>query len=348
MKKFRKAAPHEARISTAVVAALTLAVSGCSMQTTPATPPGLASSAPSSRTIGPDAGTKTVPNFGSSFVFDGKSYALKMVGTDPKSGGVTTTVADQIIPIKLVFSDGTILDGTDEIAALTASPIFVDAMFPSGKTQFADALMRAEFWKYVKSENYHVLLATPAIAPTVRVDVPPADGSIVNGEGRVTYQWFVQTIEPQILQQVNADPTTLSLFLTENTRVLEPSGHCCFNGYHSSFPLMGPSGPETFTTAWASVSAGSVTHMAHEVAEWMNDPFYTNVVPKWMSPVGNFCGGRKLEVGDPLAGSVYTVHGYLVEDMTFYSWFSHDVPSIGIHGHYDMRAMLTGPASVCP
>jgi hypothetical protein len=348
MIKTPQAPSREARIATAVGVALTFAVAGCSMQTTPATTHGLATSARSTRTVGPDAGTTTVPNFSTSFVFGGKTYALKMVGTDPQSGGVTTTVADQVIPIKLAFSDGTILDGSNEIATLTASPIFVDAAYPSGKTQFADALMRAEFWKYAKSENYHVLLATPAIEPTVRVDVPTADGSIVNGEGRVTYQWFVQTIEPQILQQLNVDPTTLSIFLTENTRVLEQSGHCCFNGYHSSFPLTGPSGPVTFTTAWASVSAGSVTHMAHEVAEWMNDPFYTNVVPKWMSPVGNFCGGRKLEVGDPLAGSVYTVHGYLVEDMTFSSWFSHDVPSIGIHGRYDMRALLTGPASVCP
>jgi hypothetical protein len=348
MKNPRLAPSREARVPCAVAFASMLAVVGCSMQAKAPTPPGVAPSVQSARIIEPDAGTTTVPNFGTSFVFGGKTYALKMVGTDPKAGGVTTTVADQIIPVKLVFSDGTILDGKDEVDALTASPIFVNATFPSGTTQFADALMRAEFWKYVKPENYHVLLATPAIETTVRVDVPPGDGSIVNGEGRVTYQWFVQTIEPQILQQLNVDPTTLSVFLTKNTRVLEQSGHCCFNGYHSSFPLTGPSGPETFTTAWASVSAGSVTHMAHEVAEWMNDPFYTNVVPKWMSPVGNFCGGRKLEVGDPLAGSVYTVHGYLVEDMTFYSWFSHDVPSIGIHGRYDMRAMLTGPASVCP
>jgi hypothetical protein len=326
---------------------MTFVIAGCAMSATRTPVVAAGPSANSFRALDPDTGAKTVPFFKTSFMYGGKTYVLKVVGTNPQSGGVTTTVGDQIVPIKLVFSDGTVLDGTNEVATLTASPIFVDASYPSGTTQYADALMRAEFWKYAMSENYHVLVGAPTVASTVQVGVPAADGSIVKGEGRVSYQWFVQTIEPQILQQLNIDPTTLSIFLTKNTRVLEPSGHCCFNGYHSAFNLTGPTGPETFTTAWASVSSGSVTHLAHEVAEWMNDPFYNNVVPKWVSPMGG-CGGSKLEVGDPLAGTIYTVNGYQVEDMTFYSWFSRDMPSIGISGQYDMRAVLTGPAALCP
>lgn len=346
-------------IAAGIIAAMSLGVTGCAAPATPsvgrdASPKfadgiRLDEGAVGSETgaVGPDTATKTIPFFKTAFAYAGKTYQLKIVGTNPASGGATTTVPDQIIPIKLVFSDGTVLDGSTEVPTLTASPVFVNASYPSGKTQFGDGLMRAEFWKYAKSESYHVLVGKPTVLSTMRISVPAADGSIVNGEGRVSYQWFIQTIEPQILTGSNIDPSSFSIFLTKNTRVLEPSGHCCFNGYHSAFDITLPSGPATFTTAWASVSTGSVTHMAHEVAEWMNDPFYTNVVPKWETPMTNSCGGSKLEVGDPLAGTIYTVNGYQVEDMTFYSWFAHDMQSIGINGQYDMRAVLTGPATVC-
>jgi hypothetical protein len=88
--------------------------------------------------------------------------------------------------------------------------------------------------------------------------------------------------------------------------------------------------------------------MAHEVAEWMNDPFYTNVVPKWVDPITHACGGAKLEVGDPTASILFQVNGYQVEDMAFYSWFTRTVPSIGINGKYDLLGRLTDPAAVCP
>ena len=335
--RFRRIAPVV--LATAVVCA----IAGCALRSTSAVPPVRAAI-----DSAPEATSTTVPFFRRSFAYAGKTYKLKIVGTDPTGSPASTTVADQIVPMKLTFSDGTILDGTDEVATLTASPIFVDAQYASGNTQFADALMRAEFWAYVASKKYHVLLDTPTVEATYNLTVPAADGSIVRGEGRVSYQWFIQTIEPQILQERNVDPRTLTLFLTKNTRVLEKSGHCCFNGYHSSFPIATQSGQATFTTAWASVMTGSVTHMAHEVAEWMNDPFYTNVVPKWVTPMHTSCGGSKLEVGDPLAGVIYMVNGYQVEDMTFYSWFARDTPSLGISGQYDMQSVLTSPAAVCP
>jgi hypothetical protein len=326
-----------------------LMLTGCASQgAAPAIP--LAHDLKSAPFIGiePNSGPKTIPFYSSSFVYAGKTYKLKIVGTNPRSGGVSTTVANQIVPIKLVFSDGTVLNGGNESTILTASPVYVNATYDSGTTQFSDALMRAEFWQFAASENYHVLLAAPHVMPVVRVSVPAGDGVVVGGEGRVAYQWFLQTIEPQLLQQLNIDPTTLTIFLTKNTRLLEPSGHCCFSGFHSSYNLTIPSGPATFTTAWASVAAGSVARLSHEISEWMNDPFNTNVVPKWLFPNSSACGGSKLEVGDPLANTIYTVHGYQVEDMTFYSWFTRDAPSIGINGDYDMLGNLSGPAGVCP
>ena len=287
----------------------------------------------------------TVPFFKKTFTYAGKTYTLKIVGTDPVLGS-TTVVGDQIVPIALQFKK-TVLDGTNEVATVLASPIFASATYPSGTTQFSDGLMRAEFWTYASGSNYHVLLAPPTVEPTVTLVVPPGEGSVVGGEGRVSFQWFIKTVEPLVLLQLQLDPKTLTIFLTDKTRVLEPTGFCCYGGYHTSFELTGPTGPAIYTTAWSSARSGSVVGMAHEVTEWMNDPFYSDSVPKWASPTSAKCVGTKFEVGDPLAGEIYRVNGYQVSDMTFYSWFAQDVPSIGINGQYDMLGDLQGPATVC-
>lgn len=295
----------------------------------------------------PNVTKLTIPYFKTTFVFNGKTYTAKIAGEDP-SMGASTVIGDEIIPVKLIFPDGTRLDGTRQVTSLLASPVFADASYSSGTTQFSDALMRAEFWTDAAQSNYHVLLARPTVEPTIDVHVPSGDGAIVNGEGQVSYQWFVQTVEPEILTELNIDPTTLSIFLTDRVEVLEQNGYCCFGGYHSSFTLTTPSGDATFTTAWSSARLGSVAGIAHEVTEALNDPFYTNVVPRWVNPVSNQCGGSKLEVGDPEAGADYIVNGYQVSDMTFFSWFSRNSPSVGINGQYDMLGLLSTPAPVCP
>src|ERR1700687_3557057 len=69
------------------------------------------------------------------------------------------------------------LDGTNLISAVQNSPIFLTADYTVGGTdlgvtQFGDALQRAEFWQLPGfSQNYHVLLGAPVIAPTVTIFV---------------------------------------------------------------------------------------------------------------------------------------------------------------------------------
>lgn len=323
-----------------VVSAAVIVAAGCTLRQSPS------GAVPAAERATPMVNRKSVPFFERSFTLNGTTYIAKIVGTDPALG-LSTTVGDQIIPVDLIFPDGTSLDGTTMVGSLLASPVFTDQRYPSGKTQFSDGLMRAEFWTYAKGTGYHVLLAPPTVEPTVVLKVPIGDGSIVAGQGRVAYQWFVRTIEPQLLQQLNVDPTTLSMFVTYHTTVLEKNGFCCYGGYHSSFDLMSPSGPADYTTAWASVGPKSVVAMAHEVTEWMNDPFYTNVVPSWLMPLRRTCGGDKLEVGDPEASVNYHIGGYQVSDMTFFSWFAQDNPSLGINGQYDMLGHLSTSASPC-
>ena len=52
----------------------------------------------------------------------------------------------------------------------------------------------------------------------------------------------------------------------------------------------------------------------------------------------DFCS-HLLEVADPLdpvAGSGVDVKGYDLQDPTFFSWFAHQTPSIGIEGQYSL------------
>ncbi|MBC5825957.1 MAG: hypothetical protein GIX02_14270 [Candidatus Eremiobacteraeota bacterium] len=285
--------------------------------------------------------------------YGGTTYPFTMVGTNPMTTGRSTTVANEIVPLKLVFADGTKLDAGPEVSGLPASPLYVNASYAEGNTQYGDALMRSEFWSYAGNENYHVLLAPPVMEATIEVTVPAADGYTTTGSngskiGIVSFAWFIHTIEPEIITQLRIQPTSLTIFATKSTRLLEQGGYCCFKGYHAALNMSSPSGPATFTTAWASVTSQAIETMSHEIAEWMNDPFYTNNVPRWRDPVSGGCAGHQLEVGDPVTGYEFTVGGFKVQDEAFYSWFSRDAPSIGINGTYDLLGKLTSPGKVCP
>lgn len=273
-----------------------------------------------------------------------------MVGTDPHYDAATTTVATVVVPLRLTFPNGKVLDGTKAAAVVPGSPIFVDEHYPEGTTQYGDAFVRSEFWQYTQaSAGYHVLLRAPKLAPTVAATVPSGDGYTkpsVKGagvHGYVAFDWFVQTLEPQIIQRLRVPPAALTLFVTSRTDVLESGGGCCYRGYHAVLPRLN----ETWTTVWASVRNDDVSVLSHEVAEWLDDPFYTNRVPPWIEPENGACGGPLLEVGDPVTNHTFLVNGYRLQDAAFFSWFSRQTPSIGIYGRYDLVGKLSGPAAVC-
>ncbi|MBV8490782.1 MAG: hypothetical protein JO199_09670 [Candidatus Eremiobacteraeota bacterium] len=326
-----------------------LAIVACSPVSTGETAlPSIAQSArtPSNRVA---AATSTVPYFQSSFSYGGTTYPYKIVGTNPMGTARTTTVAVAIVPLRLIFSDGSAFDATAAASHLPQSPLFTKGSYPAGETQYGDALMRSEFWAYLRNgaAPYHVLLAAPKLEPTISVTVPRADGytSRTSGslQGRVTYAWFVQTEEKQLIGQLHIPPTTLAIFPTVDVDVLEPGNYCCYLGYHSAIS----SGSAIWTTAWASISSTNISVLSHEVAEWLNDPFYTNRVPPWVSPESNACGGDDLEVGDPVTLFHFKVNGYEVQDEAFFSWFARVAPSKGIHEWYDLQGNLQSPAADC-
>jgi hypothetical protein len=301
-------------------------------------------------------------HWGSYFMSGGKKYSYTMVGTNPTKGSATTTVAVTIVPLILKFSNGTTFDGTQKVAGTTGSPIFQNAQFVSGDTQYGDAIQRAEFWKYVSttSANYHVLVGTPTVATAVTISVPSADGATVkdpsSGEtiGIININWF----DPQLqglLTSLNFTPNMLPIFLDNNVYLSSGApklSNCCIGGYHNA--VSNSAGLQTYifsVNADAGVQGGfgeDVSALSHELAEWLNDPFGTNVVPNWTSPIAPQYGcNNLLEVGDPLVGVTFTVNGSHLQDEAFFSWFARQTKSIGFNAQYTYLGTFTTLSQKC-
>ena len=309
------------------------------------------------------ASSSTIPMFTSSFTFDG-THRYTMVGTNPMTSPGSTSIRTVIIPLKLKFlSDGVVTNPAVAESKILASPIFHPASFPPlpGTTQYGDAVMRSEFWKFVstndvQTKNYHVLLASPTILAPITETIPIAKGAKhTSSDGvrteAIDFLYFEENIEEPLLQ-LHSNPATLTIFIMGDTRVLEPLGHCCFNGYHDAIQVAS-SGP-TFPALWGYVASSQPTqlsHVSHEVAEWLNDPLYlagVNTVPRWVAPVSPFaCGSTQLEVGDPIVNTRFTVSGFTLQDVMFFSWFARSTPSFGIRGRYDLLGRFPRPAATC-
>ena len=317
----------------------------------------------------------TVRFFKSSFVFGGKPFTYTMVGSNPFTAPSTVTIPTVIIPVELRFGS-VIFDPTTAVREIQQSPIFNPGTpYPAGRLQYGDAVMRSEFWSFVHANNnYHVLLEKPLVRTAHLLTITSsAQGFIGTTSGvRTAFlhsQYFLDPhgIEQQLLAQYKVTPDTLTIFALTDTRMLEESGNCCYNGYHTSFTVSTATGLSTFTTVWGNVSAESpldLSHVSHEVAEWLNDPFYSppavlptsaaqfNRVPTWIHPVTKTCLSNELEVGDPLVKAHFTVNDgvntFTVQDIAFLSWFSRSKPSIGIGGRYDLLGALAPQTGACP
>jgi hypothetical protein len=85
----------------------------------------------------------------------------------------------------------------------------------------------------------------------------------------------------------------------------------------------------------------------------MDDPSGTNPTPVW-GHVGqdpNSCQAN-LEVGDPLTNTnlaITAANGrtYHPQELTFFSWFYRQVPSIGVNGFYSLAGTFRSPSKVC-
>lgn len=308
----------------------------------------------------------TVPTFRSSFTVNATPFPYLMVGANPATH-TSTTIQTAIVPLALKLPNGTVLDATAIASSIAGSPLFRAAAFQSGTTQYGDAIMRAQFWQFARGTNYHVFLAAPHVFATQPVTVPAADTVIATqSDGTkvraLNFFWFVHNsssqpaaIFPLELAKLHIPATTFTIFVTRDVKVLEQSGFCCYGGYHDEFVNPPNAVAGTYTAAWGAIFSANIrdmTHLGHEVAEWMNDPFYlanATRVPRWVHPLSHVCASNLLEVGDPVASIVFTESGtpYSFEDAAFLQWFARQSASATVNGRYDLLGRLTAPAATC-
>ena len=301
----------------------------------------------------------------------GKRLTFRIVGTNPALGANTTTIPTVLVPLMFIFPNAgnPTLDGTNVTAATQNSPIFQSADYTAksvdlGVTQYGDALQRAEFWNLPGfSQNYHVLLGPPALAPTVTITVPSGKGNAfaLAGGG------FIGVLDPAFFTQVlngllpayaaNQLPvfTTDNVYLGNNGLIQD----CCILGFHDS---QGPPAATAQTWIYAAYAEPGtlsdplgggfidVVPLSHEVAEWLNDPFVgafpaggINLIPPAVLPGQGGACIVNFETGDPLESLPFTFTKttnstvYHVQDEVVLPWYLHTTPSFSVNGWYTFQ-----------
>lgn len=283
-----------------------------------------------------------------------------MVGSNPSSGSITTSIPVKIVPIDITypglptFSTYTPFCGAGGVSGLTTitnSPLFQYYPFyasPSpfgggqtfvGNTQYTDAFQRANFWDKVSatSPGYHVLLGPITTAATETINLTTDSATYSNVQTycgvmpRLTLSndTVVQNLITTVLHRPDTRTDTLYVFLLRNVE-LSTFGKL---GEHSQGPATSPS--------WVKASIADpgifqapfqdVYMLAHELAEWMDDPYVNNSVPSCV-------GEPVLEVGDPVNGSTaFSVFSngftYTLPDLVFLTWFSRGAPNTASGGY---------------
>ncbi len=295
----------------------------------------------------------TLTTWTSTFIDNGLSYSYTMVGTNPASLSQTASIPVLIVPINVLI-DHALYSGSSQVSGVLASPLFQNASFATGTTQYTDAIQRASFWNVVHTTNpdYHVLLATPTIALPYTITVSAKHGStiLVNNHayGNISNLHWWDTKMQALLTTYKTSPNELVIFLT-NDVILENG----VGGYHSA---TGSSGSQTYI--WASIYDQYLFRgftdegaLSHELAEWLDDPYGNNIVPTWSVPNQPQYGCQDvLEVGDPLVGTVFTLNNHTLQDEALFAWFARQTPSSAYNASYSYLGTLTSASTStgCP
>jgi len=267
------------------------------------------------------------------------------------------------------------------LTLMVQSPIFQPTPFtfggtPVGTTQYLDAFQRANFWSVVGGTSYHTLL-NPHVLPPVVVNLPGKQGLAVTFQGDcgplaiVNFDVMKQQVFNKLLatEGSDIDSSKFPIFLFYNT-VMAPNpgnlSHCCILGFHNAVTQDAAVAPDKsarvqtyafidFETSGAFIpSIHDTSIAAHEVGEWMDDPFGNNLTPAW-GHIGQVVAGcqNNLEVGDPLTSTnippVTGTNGfaYHLQELAFFSWF-YGAPSIAVNGWFsDNNTFTTDAGPVC-
>lgn len=319
----------------------------------------------------------SVPHFTGTFAFQGQHFPYTIVGRAPQRGQ-TTRIPTMIIPISLFFegySDAQgnpiTMDIVPDLPAVLNSPNFRNASYPTDYTQFGDAMQRAEFF-HAMSADWHTVLDAPQILKPVNIDVPRGSATLyrMRSSGAifavVDEGFFISHLNT-IIQLENLNVNALPIALTANVFLAQGADihNCCVLGFHTSFDAGERDNLRLVQTfVWASwIDAGifsgtvaDVTAMSHEIAEWLNDPFSSNIVPSWQFPNSSTGCQNNMETGDPIssfqhAGFPVNIDGftYHPQNEALIQWFQRKTTSDAIDRAYSFpdETLLVSPSQPC-
>lgn len=331
----------------------------------------------------------SIPHFTRSFNYEGQSFAFTMAGRAPATNQATT-IPTIYVPLSLYFDEyvdqngnNITIDATTITNEVRRSPLFDNAEYATGRTQFVDAQMRAEFWQQVNrggSENFHVLLGSPQTLTPVTIEVPVGSAVVYQlPDGtyfaEIDYNFLISQLNT-LLQTEPVTVDSIPIFLTRNAVygdfVSQQPVDCCIGGLHTAYEASQTRNRVLVQTAAFATSldadvadgifgdAGEfadINALSHELAETLNDPFADNVTPYYQMP-GEDPGvcGNYLEVGDVIEGLQpdYTdvaLHGFNYHPQTLglLQWFEGQQPSNAIEGSYSFpdTTKLTEPFEPC-
>ncbi len=308
-----------------------------------------------------------LPTFSRNVLARGRSYRFTMVGTDPFVANPGRTVVPvQIVPVRVMFNDGTVLDpsipgpacagnGTPLTDTLQ-SPLFTNSNYGDGNRQYVEEARRVEFWAVTGTKPGYSVRVAPTVLPTITLAVAfPSVAATCGRTGTIPYSSLDSLLRTAVfpqLRKLGVSPKTFPVFLFSNV-FFKVSNVGLAAGYHSVFNL---DGTQTYGVAEYDTRLGShstdVSVLSHELAEWYDDPFVNNATPPW-GHIGQVTGCQSnLEVGDPLTGHVFGItmpNGltYHPQELAFFSWFFDQVPSLGLEGRYSWGGTLSTPAALC-
>ncbi len=314
----------------------------------------------------------TIPLWNGSFDFEGTTYPFTMVGSDPSVQGTgTSKVAAVLIPVRFKFGSTVISpiqkacgDSVSVLSRVRSSPLFSSQVTWTagatilGKTQYADAFQRANFWNFVSSisPQYHVMLNPLTVTPVQTVNVPPSDGFTLPGScgnrlGVVDIGFWLS--QAQALLTKLAPPTAVAIFITYDM------GQNFMGGNPRPMSGLGVEIPSEQTFVIGSYTEpnafiqtpGNISVLSAVLADWVVDPLlFSDRVPPW-GHIGLMPGCEDLMLSTAPLGTTYPVtqkgFTYDVAEAAFLSWFARQSPSTAVNGWYSSQNTLTAPPPIC-
>lgn len=289
----------------------------------------------------------SIPHWNGKFSYSGQVYPYTMVGTNPVTNPVSTTVPVVLIPLRFVFDDflvngkPVVLDPAAKLNLLKSSPIWAQHDWGFGPTQYVDALQRDTF---AQTGAYHVLLGQPRVLPTQVVHVKRANSIVYQ-----TSTGYVGIIELNFLfnlistlpHRLGVLPSKLAMMFSLDVYGHPFSGSSVYYfGYHGDTQVSSTSTSTTVQVwAWSSwidpgyfggLNTRDIVGMTHEIAEIADDPFLSNNAPGYQYPYSSTSCNTILEVGDVTEGMTpddaraTSVNGYTYHpaNVAMLPWFS--------------------------